>query len=271
MASPLSSDSYWKGETVRAYVHNSELQRRWAMSFLAPHLKILKGNEHILDIGCGDGKISADLSVFVPKGSVLGLDPSKGMIEWALMQYDAREYPNLSFQNGDFFAPNLVRKYDIVVSLCSMHHIGNHRKALENIHHLLTPKGKLLILVPSAKEDAWDQAVTTICQDQKWSKYWENYVPRVFLSSSQYRQLLAETQFEVVSVEDVPTCDPFIDKEELINWLIGTYPPCVPKSLANPFYTEIIDEYILIKPDAINDKGSICVSFDSIRIVATSK
>lgn len=55
--SAQSDESYWDGHLVRSYVHHSELQRRWAWSFLAPHLKNLKGNEAILDIGCGDGKV----------------------------------------------------------------------------------------------------------------------------------------------------------------------------------------------------------------------
>ncbi|PJD96722.1 MAG: hypothetical protein CK425_05105 [Parachlamydia sp.] len=76
-------DSYWDTHLVRPYVHNSELQRRWAWALLASHMRELKGNEHILDVGCGDGKITADLSKFVPSGSVIGIDPSLAMLAWA--------------------------------------------------------------------------------------------------------------------------------------------------------------------------------------------
>lgn len=68
---------------------------------MAPHLKNLKGNEHILDVGCGDGKITADISKFVPNGFVLGIDLAKPMIEWAKKQYHPMEYSNLSFQEGN--------------------------------------------------------------------------------------------------------------------------------------------------------------------------
>lgn len=271
MTSINASQSYWEGESIRAYVHNSELQRRWAIAFLAPHLKNLLGNEHILDIGCGDGKITADLSTFVPNGTVIGIDPSKDMISWALMQYDSREYPNLSFRMGDFLNPRIQSSYDLVVSLCAMHHCPDHRHALKTIHTLLKPTGKLLILVPSAKDFAWSDAVAATCQNPKWSAYWEDYVPRIFLNSDQYNQLLNETHFEVLSIEDIPTIDPFVNKQELIAWLIGTYPSCVPKNLANEFYSEIIDNYLYRDPNAINDKGAISVSFDSIRIIATAK
>jgi trans-aconitate 2-methyltransferase len=43
----------------------------------------LKGGEFVLDLGCGDGVLTKQLSSLVPKGSVLGIDASKGMIREA--------------------------------------------------------------------------------------------------------------------------------------------------------------------------------------------
>ncbi len=39
-AAILQADvSYWDAELVRAYIHSSELQRKWAWTFMAPYLK----------------------------------------------------------------------------------------------------------------------------------------------------------------------------------------------------------------------------------------
>lgn len=38
----------------------------------------LQGNESILDVGCGDGKITALLASKVPQGFVIGVDPYPG-------------------------------------------------------------------------------------------------------------------------------------------------------------------------------------------------
>ena len=43
----------------------------------------LKGDETILDLGCGDGILTEQLSSFVPNGKVIGIDASTGMIETA--------------------------------------------------------------------------------------------------------------------------------------------------------------------------------------------
>ena len=40
----------------------------------------LSGSERVLDIGCGDGKITAEIAERLPSGSVVGVDPSAAMI-----------------------------------------------------------------------------------------------------------------------------------------------------------------------------------------------
>ena len=39
----------------------------------------LKGNERVFDIGCGDGKVTAEIAKQLPNGSVLGIDKSEEM------------------------------------------------------------------------------------------------------------------------------------------------------------------------------------------------
>ncbi len=43
----------------------------------------LKGNERILDIGCGNGKTTAAIAERIPQGSVLGVDASAEMVAFA--------------------------------------------------------------------------------------------------------------------------------------------------------------------------------------------
>jgi trans-aconitate 2-methyltransferase len=51
---------------AKDYAKNSQNQYQWAKE-LIPKLK-LKGNETLLDIGCGDGKITAELAKCIPNG-----------------------------------------------------------------------------------------------------------------------------------------------------------------------------------------------------------
>ena len=52
------------------YQKNSEVQLIWGRELIAK--LALQGNEHILDIGCGDGKVTAEIATHVPHGRVVG-------------------------------------------------------------------------------------------------------------------------------------------------------------------------------------------------------
>ena len=78
------------------YAANSAVQQSWARELIA---KLnLRGDEHILDVGCGDGKISAELARVVPRGSVTGVDASPQMIAFAKKAFPVSKIPNLKFQ-----------------------------------------------------------------------------------------------------------------------------------------------------------------------------
>jgi trans-aconitate 2-methyltransferase len=261
--------SYWDDELVRSYVHYSDLQRRWAWSFLAPHLKELQADAKILDIGCGDGKITADIAKFAPQGSVLGIDLSKSMLSWAHQQYHRLEYPNLAFQEGNFLETGVSGQFDWIVSFCAFQHCSDQKGALREIAKILKPNGKLLILVPAMNSSAWNQARSKVQSSPKWAHYWQGFPPRKFGNIQHYEDLLTATGLQVLKIENVLTTDPFIDLEEILDWLEGTFAPVVPKNEAREFYTEWIQEYLRLDPTAIDAQGTIYARLGFIGIEAT--
>src|SRR5277367_6388290 len=78
------------------YAANSTVQQSWARELIAKlHLR---GDEHVLDVGCGDGKVTAEIARAVPRGSVAGIDASAEMIGFARKTFPAGRFPNLKFQ-----------------------------------------------------------------------------------------------------------------------------------------------------------------------------
>lgn len=63
------------------YKQASKHQKEWGNKLIS-ELQ-LNGNERILDLGCGDGILTQQLSSLVESGYVLGIDASVGMIETA--------------------------------------------------------------------------------------------------------------------------------------------------------------------------------------------
>ena len=84
---------------AKDYAKNSQNQYQWAKE-LIPKLK-LKGNETLLDIGCGDGKITAELAKCLPNGRTVGIDSSAQMIKLAQNTFPSKDQTNLSFQVMD--------------------------------------------------------------------------------------------------------------------------------------------------------------------------
>lgn len=63
------------------YAKNSSAQENWAKELIKKlHLK---GNESVLDIGCGDGRITRSIAKQLVQGSIVGVDYSPDMIRLA--------------------------------------------------------------------------------------------------------------------------------------------------------------------------------------------
>ena len=53
------------------YAQSSSAQAAWAQDLI---VKLnLSGNETVLDVGCGDGKVTAEIARRLPDGFVLGI------------------------------------------------------------------------------------------------------------------------------------------------------------------------------------------------------
>lgn len=264
----IADISYWDGGMVRSYAHYSDLQRRWAWSFLAPYLKEVQADAKILDIGCGDGKITADIAKFIPKGTILGIDLSNSMLEWARKQYHPLEYPNLFFKEGSFLETAVMDQFDLIVSFCALQHCTDQKGAFLEISKNLKPNGKLLILIPAMNNKAWNLARANVQTRLKWAPYWQGFSPRKFLSVQEYEDLLKKTGFHPVKIENIQTMDPFIDRDEILDWFEGTFAPVVPKDQAREFYREWIEEYIRLDPQSIDESGTIYARLGFIGIEA---
>src|SRR5690349_9103850 len=81
------------------YARQSSLQQAMASEVLAR--LDLQGTERVLDVGCGNGKITAEIAARVPRGSVVGVDPSREMIAFASNHFSPALRPNLRFVEAD--------------------------------------------------------------------------------------------------------------------------------------------------------------------------
>lgn len=119
------------------YAAASAPQKAWGRDLVAG--LTLHGDENVLDLGCGDGVLSALIAARLPRGRVMGLDASRGMLDQARLLAG----PNLEFRREDITRIEFQGEFDLVFSNSTLHWVGAHGPLLGRIHRALVPGGLL--------------------------------------------------------------------------------------------------------------------------------
>lgn len=180
-------------EQVEAY-HNSTSNQ------LEGILKILESQffvnaERVLDLGCGDGQITALLAKKFPAISIIGCDVSKSMIEFASKQYTSLEYPNLHFVERDAMNLGFHNQFDRVIAFNCLHWTKNQLKVMHEIFASLKPGGEaLIIVVPKCAQDDLQSICAKLMTSSKWSPFFKNH--------QQIHSFHTEEEYQIISAEE---------------------------------------------------------------------
>lgn len=129
-------------ETLRRI---SEMPRfnRWMYENIRPYL-----GHRIIEIGCGIGNFT---EMLLDHGDMMVLDIEEDYIEHIRHRWNGSV--SLQALRADLSAsrPQEVIDFqaDTIVCLNVLEHIEDHRGMLENMHHVLAPGGRLILLVPA--------------------------------------------------------------------------------------------------------------------------
>src|SRR5919199_58483 len=101
----------------------------------------LRGDETILDAGCGSGRLTELLKERVPDGRVIGVDASASMIDAAR----ERLGPNADLRVADLVGLDLGGDtVDVVFSTATFHWIADHDALFRSLRAALRPGGRLV-------------------------------------------------------------------------------------------------------------------------------
>ena len=192
MSKPADQISKWNAAD---YAANSTVQQSWARELIA---KLnLRGDEHILDVGCGDGKVTAELARAVPRGSVVGMDASAEMIGFAKRNFPKARMPNLKFEIADareIGDSNPANTFDLVFSNAALHWVDDHEAILRGATTVLKPGGRLLVSC-GGKGNAHEVFLTLRPEMRlkRWSKFFRKMpMPYFFLRAQRLRKMAAQ-------------------------------------------------------------------------------
>ena len=179
------------------YARRSSLQEVMAEEVLA--LLALDGSEQVLDIGCGDGKVTAQIAARVPNGSVIGVDPSHEMIAFAAQHFDSTTHPNLRFEVADARRLPFREAFDLIVSFNALHWIPDQEHALQSIRSAMKPDALAqLRLVPKGGRESIEDVLEETRLSARWARYFADFRdPYLHLTPDQYAALAEENGLHV--------------------------------------------------------------------------
>ena len=227
------------------------MQQAWAREIIA-RLK-LRGDEHILDLGCGDGKITAELARAVPRGAVTGADASAEMIAFARQQFPAPEISNLKFEIADARKIRFKEKFDLVFSNAALHWVDDHEKILRGAAAVLKSGGRLVVSC-GGKGNAHD-VFLALCPEmrlQRWRAYFRRVpAPYFFHAPGDYEKWLPKWGFKINHLSLAPKDATYAGEGGFATWLRTTWLPYVqrvPENLREHFIAAVARRYVAKHP-----------------------
>jgi len=125
----------WDADT---YHRVSDPQYEWGLEVLE-RLE-LRGDEVVLDAGCGTGRVTARLAERLPAGRVIAVDGSREMVEKAADALGDRA----EVRFADLAELELEQPVDLIFSTAVFHWLPDHDNLFARLHAVLKPGGRLV-------------------------------------------------------------------------------------------------------------------------------
>ena len=168
----------------------------------------LEGHETVLDVGCGTGRLTADIAARVPAGRVVGVDRSAAMLETAAPWLREHARGTLLVL-ADAAALPFRRAFDAVFSGATFHWIHDHAALFRSIITVLRPGGRLVAQCGGGPNIAQLLGrAERLMRDSNFSPFFEAWTEPTYFAdvASTTRRLTAAGFVDVeVSLEAAPT------------------------------------------------------------------
>lgn len=253
---------YWKAEE---YFYNSSSQREAASDLLK--FVAVKDQQHLLDVGCGEGKITADLAAQIPNGSVLGIDVSPSMISFAKEKFG--HVTNLNFEIKDAEDLSFKGEFDTILSFTALQWVENHDAFFAGAYQSLKQGGTLAFTAPMGLPYTLEQAVNEVVALPQWASYFKQFSTGWnFMDAADAEKLLLTHKFQPLKVQVVPQKDCFPSRGVFQGFISQWFPYLrpIPPELKKSFLDQVIDRFLELETPLPN--GEVHFKIRRLEVVA---
>jgi ubiquinone/menaquinone biosynthesis C-methylase UbiE len=251
---------------AKLYCENSGMQKNWALEALdlvdlSPH-----ESNKVLDVGSGDGGITATIAKKYPRSSIVGLDLSPNMVKYANTEFGT---DGLVFVVGDAQKLPFNEQFNLITSFSTLHRLRSPHLALHGIYAALKPMGLFLATFPVNGSYAMTEAIAAVDSLPEWKEFFDIIDRKDYqLSDELCRGWLTEAGFNIIQLRVIWRDEIFETRAKFRDLLRATFShrSKLPADKEMPFFEEVVDAYLKRVP--LDDQGRVHFYYNHIRILA---
>ncbi len=174
----------------------------------------------VVDLGCGEGTLTASLAARWPQALITGVDSSPEMLAAAA----ARAVPGqVEFLRSDVGEWRPQEQVDVIVSNALLHWVPGHDALLSRWAEVLSPGGWLAVQVPGNFRSPTHTVLADLCRSRGWSGRLGGLAPRTdaVLEPVEYLQLLTGAGLSA-DVWETTYLHVLTGEDPVLDWVRGT-------------------------------------------------
>jgi trans-aconitate 2-methyltransferase len=207
---------------------------------------VLRGDETVLDAGCGSGRVTEALIERVPRGRVIAVDGSADMIAAARERLGDR----VELHVADLLELELEQPVDVVFSTATFHWIADHDRLFAALHRVLKPEGTLVTQFGGGDNLAgFMHAADVVASRPSYAaELGGKHLWRFFYTPEQERTRLLAAGFQSADAWLEPSPQTFDSHQSLADFVravvLSSHVAALPDHLRDNFVHDVVDEVV---------------------------
>ncbi len=176
----------------------------------------LRGNEQVIDLGCGDGILTRQIAERVPGGSVLGVDSSPSMINTA----KKLEGGNLRFEVLNINDLTFEGEFDVAFSNAALHWVKDHGRLLDHVRSGLRAGGRIRFnFAGDGNCSNFFAVAREVMELPRYRRYFEQAQWPWFMPTLEEYEFLVRSKKFSEHRTWTENADRFFTEDELLSWI----------------------------------------------------
>jgi trans-aconitate 2-methyltransferase len=239
----VTERTYWNADV---YEKIGTPMRQWAQQVIDD--LDLKGDETVLDAGCGSGSVTLDLWRKLPNGKIYAVDSSPQMIERLKRTLEERKIDNIIPMQADLTKLQLNEQVDVVFSNAVFHWIPDDDGLFGSLARATKSGGRLRAQCGGG---ANIRKLMTCTREIESRAPYNQYLrgraePRKYRSNEQAKQALERNGWRQVRAETFASLVAFEDEDHAVLYLrtiiLQPQVAALPENLSDRFLRDVIAE-----------------------------